>query len=135
MRANAAQLELFAVAFNRRPRVATPAARRRDPETSHHAAEAITKEGVRADQQARALAAVNAYPDRTSFELAMLSGIDRFELGRRLPEVRTARLIHNPIDESRPPDPVTGEPWPFKRVCTVTGRLAMVWRPGRGQET
>lgn len=135
MRANAAQIDMFADLPARRPNVATPAARKRDPETSHLAADALTDSGGRKEQQARAHAAVKAFPDRTSFELALLTGINRHELGRRLPEVRTAALVHNPIDESRPTDPVTGQPWPFKRVCSVSGRLAMVWRPGPGPET
>lgn len=111
------------------PPVATPAARASDPVTSHEAAEAITESGVRYGQQQRALAAVRCFPGRTSFELALATGIDRYELAKRLPEVRTTGLIFNPEDDGAPADPVTGKRPPFKRPCHVTGRNAIVWVP------
>lgn len=94
-------------------RVETPAARRTDPSTSHEAAQAITKEGTRAAQQALAIAAVRAFPGRTSFELAMKTDQCRFQLARRLPECVTAGAVRK------------GEP----KVCSVTGRSALTWWP------
>lgn len=127
----AGQLDMFAdLVPGQTPNVETPAARATDPETSHAAAEDITASGVRQEQQARALAAVRAFPGMTSHELAAAARIDRYELARRLPEVRAAGLIHNTPDHARPADPVTGRLWPAKRTCAESGRPAMTWEPG-----
>lgn len=106
-----AQLDLFA---EHRPRaVATPAARRTDPESSHQAAQIHTLSGKRAHQQDQAAAAVRKFPGRTSFELATCTGIDRYTLARRLPECETGGSVRRGT----------------QRACTVTGRLAMEWMP------
>ena len=94
-------------------RVETPAARLRDPITSHLAAEEITKSGLRAAQQARCVAAIRAFPGRTMQELAELTGICRFELGRRVSECGVAGAVRRMS----------------KRKCTVTGRMAEPWEP------
>ena len=91
-------------------RVSTPAARRSDPETSHLAAEVITKNGTRHHQQQLAADAVRKHPGRTSQELAHLTGIDRYVLARRLPECTAVRKG------------VAVE-------CTVTRRQALTWWP------
>lgn len=122
------QFDMFAEAVQAPP-VETPAARATDPVSSVEAAEQVTTSGVRFDQQRRALAAVRAFPGRTSHELAEAAGIDRYELARRLPEVRTAGLVFNPIDESLPADPLTGASNPLLKRCSVTGRRALVWLP------
>lgn len=106
-----AQLDLFA---QPRPRaVATPAARRTDPESSHQAAEIHTLSGKRAHQQDQAAAAVRKFPGRTSFELATCTDLDRYMLARRLPECETAGRVRRGA----------------QRACSVTGRLAMEWLP------
>lgn len=100
--------------------VETPAARHTDPITSHLAAEEHTASGIRGEQQRRALAAVRAIPGLTSFELALRSGIDRYELGRRLPELRISKAVFNPqVDDDEL----------FTRRCTVSGKRAMEWWP------
>lgn len=106
--------DLFAVPAIR---VETPAARRTDPESSHLAAEHITKSGARSDQQNKAVEAVKQFPGHTSHELATLTCgkrnvIDwRYALARRLPECQTAgRVRKGPM-----------------RACSVTGRKAHVW--------
>lgn len=91
--------------------IQTPIARRTDPESSHLAAEHVTRSGARAHQQAQAIAAVRAYPGMTSFELAMRTDLDRYMLARRLPEVVCAGLVRKG-DSKR---------------CSVTGRLALTW--------
>lgn len=100
--------------------IATPAYRHTDPDTSRLASDQITRTGVRAAQQAQALAAVRAFPGLTSFELARRStpaGGDmiarRFVLARRLPEVEAARLVRKGP----------------KRQCGVSGKLAVTWLP------
>lgn len=101
--------DLFATVPMRR--IETPVARHTDPETSRLAAEHVTKTGARSDQQNKAAEAVRQFPDCTSFELAMRTGIDRYTLARRLPECETAgRVRKGPI-----------------RTCTVTGRKAHEW--------
>jgi len=94
-------------------RIETPAARNTDPETSHEAAAHITDSGARAFQQGQTVAAVRAYPGRTMQELAELTGLDRYMLGRRVSECETAGLV------------VRGA----KRQCSVTGRSAEPWWP------
>lgn len=97
-------------------RIATPAARNTDPITSHIAAEEHTASGKRSHQQAQCAAAVRAHPGHTSFELAMLTRLDRYMLARRLPECELAGTV-------RRDDP---------KHCDVTGRLAITWRAKNG---
>ena len=94
-------------------RIETPAARRTDPETSHEAAEIHTRSGKRAHQQHQTVAAVRAFPGKTSFELAMATGLDRFMLPRRLSECETAGLVKRGVAVE----------------CTVTRRKALTWWP------
>ncbi len=97
-------------------RADAPIARRSDPASSHAAAVHMRRSGKRLAQQDHAAAAVRAFPDHTSFELAMLTRLDRYMLARRLPEIaREGRVDRAPM-----------------RHCTVTGRLAMTWRPAAG---
>ena len=92
------------------PMTDTPRARRSDPETSHLAAERV-KPKLRKQQEA-VLAALTRWPGSTAVELAKVSGLDRYLLSRRLPE-----LV--PIWVRR------GKP----RVCTVAGTPQTTWRP------
>lgn len=93
--------------------VETPAARATDPETSHIAADVHTASGKRAEQQARTVAAVRAFPGCTMQELAEKTGIDRYVLGRRISECETAGLVKRAL----------------KHACRVTGRAAEPWWP------
>lgn len=86
-------------------------ARNTDPITSHLAAAHMQGSGALHRQQSRALAAVMNYPGLTSNELAKATGICRFELARRLPEVAEAGLV------------VRGAP----KRCSVSGRQACTW--------
>ena len=94
-------------------RVETPIARANDPESSHRAANEITASGRRGQQIAQTIAAVRAFPGRTSQELCEKTGIDRYTLARRLPEAVTAGAI------------CKGQ----QRACSVTGKLALTWFP------
>lgn len=87
-------------------------ARSTDPETSHLAAEHIIATGKRAHQQHQALAAVRAFPDHTSLEIAEAARCCRFQLARRLPELERDGLVE------RGP----------ARTCRVSGRKAATWR-------
>lgn len=93
--------------------VETPAARSTDPLSSHLAANELTASGRRGQQIAMAIAAVRAFPGRTSQELSDKTGICRFVLARRLPEAVTSGAI------------AKGK----QRACSVTGKLALTWYP------
>lgn len=86
-------------------------ARNTDPSTSHLAAAHMVNSGALHHQQGRALEAVKSHPGFTSNELSRVTGICRFELARRLPEVAEAGLV------------IRGAP----RRCTISGRQACTW--------
>lgn len=90
----------------------TPRARNTDPATSHLAAERI-KPKLRAQQQA-VLDALAKWPGSTAVELAKVSGLDRYLVSRRLPE-----LV--PVYARR------GRP----RVCSVNNTPMTTWYPVR----
>jgi hypothetical protein len=96
-----------------------PAARNSDPVTSKLASAEITANGTREAQQGYTVAAVRAFPGRTSQELAEAARHDRYTLARRLPECERQKLVHR---------------GPTKR-CSVTGKLALTWFPGAAQST
>ncbi|SRR5579871_2395074 len=91
-----------------------PRARRKDPASSHIAADYVSATGSAAAQCGFALAAVKSNPGLTSRELAFKLEIDRYVLARRLPELRDDGFIRN-----------GGE----LRTCEVTGRAALTWWP------
>lgn len=94
-------------------RIETPAFRQADPVTSELAANHVTSIGLRAEQQAQTIAAIRAFPGRTMQELAELTGLDRYVLGRRVSECETAGMVKRMN----------------KRACAVTGRQAEPWGP------
>lgn len=94
------------------PDVRTPAARSTDPESSHIAAESITKTGVRAHQQRQVLAALRQWPGSTSAELARHAHMDRYAVARRLPELVPLFAFRGAT-----------------RACTTNGRPATTWWP------
>ncbi len=96
----------------------SPIARNTDPVTSHLAAKDITASGVRSEQQRQVLELVRRYPHYTSRELSQTPfnqqhyKLDRWDIARRLPELREANLIQ--MDEG-------------KRPCNITRKAAMTW--------
>ena len=98
------QLDAFALLTD------TPRSRRTDPETSHRAADRIKASGQLRKQQHAVLQALIRWPGSTAVELATNSGIDRYTVSRRLPE-----LV--PIHAKR------GKP----RVCRVAGTPQTTW--------
>lgn len=88
-------------------------ARSTDPETSHDAARHIVASGAQALQQNQALDAVACHPGLTSNELARATGLDRYMLARRLPELCDRDLV------------VAKD----QRKCNVSGRTAYTWWP------
>jgi predicted HTH transcriptional regulator len=98
-----------------------PLARATDPQTSHDAARNVTASGTRAAHCATILAAVKANPGSTAGELAEFTGIDRVEVGRRLPDLRNAGQVRN----TRNAD--WGKPSQYSRTCLVYGNKMMTW--------
>ena len=94
------------------PLTDTPRARRHDPLTSHLAAERV-KPRLRKQQEA-VLAALTRWPGSTAVELAHATGLDRYLVSRRLPE-----LV--PVWARR------GKP----RLCSVAGTAQTTWYPTR----
>jgi hypothetical protein len=90
-----------------------PIARASDPETSHLAADAVTRSGKRGAQQAVCLEAVRKNPGSTSAELSKVIGVDRFMPARRLPEIEHAGLIRRGAIAE----------------CMVTGSMCLTWWP------
>lgn len=88
----------------------TPRARRRDPQTSHQAAEGIRRSGGLGKQQRAVLEAVRAHPGKTAVELAALSGLNRWAISRRLPELQPVFVRRGP-----------------PRNCTINHRPQAVW--------
>jgi CRP-like cAMP-binding protein len=81
-----------------------------DPVTSRIAAEKVTR-GTAQSNRAILLAAVEANPGRTAVELAHLTGVDRHEASRRLPDLRRAGLVRNGPE----------------RACSVSGNFMGTW--------
>ena len=86
-------------------------ARNTDPITSHMAAAAVVHSDQIAAQRIQMYELVSEYQGRTSMELAELCEFDRYQLARRLPELREKGRV-----ESR-----------GMRKCRITGREAMTW--------
>ena len=97
--------------------IRTPASRASDPRTSHEAEAAHTGSGGRRAQQERTRTAVGLYPGYTSLDLAAVTGLDRYMLARRLPELESAGLVRK------------GPP-----VCSSNGKRAVTWWPVPIQE-
>ncbi len=104
--------------------VTKPAARKTDPDTSHEAAERVTKSGVRSAQARQVFHLVCAahrrgMTDATSRELSELPeaeevGLDRWKIARRLPELEERKLVQR------------GQ----KRACRAGEGRAVPWRLG-----
>ncbi|MCH8505984.1 MAG: MarR family transcriptional regulator [Ectothiorhodospiraceae bacterium] len=90
----------------------TPASRRTDPESSHAAAEHVTAVGLRARQQRLVMRGFVRFPGMTTRELAARMNVCRYVVARRASELVPGYLEQGP-----------------QRRCTVTGRLAITWRP------
>ena len=76
-----------------------PRARRSDPESSHRAA---TEVAPHLSGQRRAVwEALSRHPGRSSKELAEVSGLDRYMVARRLPELEQYGLVERAGSGSR----------------------------------
>lgn len=90
-------------------------ARRTDPATSHEAARAVELDGTASTQREACKREVWRDEGRTSAEIARDSGLDRYAVARRLPELRDAD------------PPQAWAPRKRARKCEVMGRRALTW--------
>jgi CRP-like cAMP-binding protein len=88
-------------------------ARNTDPSTSHVAASAVEATGTAISQRERCLMAAYDKPGSTAGEIAMVVGLDRHTVSKRLPELRERNLICNGTS----------------RLCQVRDTLMMTWWP------
>ena len=91
--------------------IQTPAARSGDPESSHAAADEVTKSGARQYQMALVVDLVHKTNGKTSRELAALHDQDRYMVARRLSEAETAGEV------------MKGD----IRICEIGKRKAVTW--------
>lgn len=89
----------------------TPLARKTDPSTSHDAAREHKESGNADRSAAKVLDAVNRFPGLTAVELAERAGLDRYEVSRRLSDLRGKQLVRN------------GE----ERPCAIKGSRMTTW--------
>lgn len=88
-------------------------ARTADIDTSHAAAAHVVSSGQQAAQQDQAARAVTQNAGMTSNELSQATGLDRYMLARRLPELmKEGRVYRGP-----------------NKPCAVSGRTACTWWP------
>ena len=106
-----ATADLFAQPAARQD-IRTPAARSTDPETSHLAAEVMTKTRVRPHPQRQVLAALREGPGRPSAEGAQPASMDRYAVARRLPELCPTFAFRG-----------------GSTICSISGRPAVTWWP------
>lgn len=69
-------------------------ARTTDSSGSHEAAASIVRSGRHAAQKDRTEAAVKRYPGMTSMQLAQATGMDRYMVARRLPDLAKEGRAH-----------------------------------------
>lgn len=67
--------------------------RNTDPLSSHRAERQMRSSGAMRGQRLIALELVKQFPGKTSKQLAEVGTLDRYQLARRLPELRAMKLI------------------------------------------
>jgi hypothetical protein len=87
-----------------------------DASSSHEAADLMERTGKAKQQAEQVLAALKKLTNATSMELARYSGIDRYVVARRLPELHDAGLVtrHEPGEQTVP--------------CEISGKRVLRWR-------
>ena len=86
-------------------------ARTTDPASSHLAAADVEASGAGARQARAVLAAVARWPGRTAREISDSTGLDRYAVSRRLPELEEAGEVRRGA----------------MRRCQVGGRQSLTW--------
>lgn len=71
----------------------SPKARRSDPASSRQAAAELEASGALSRQRREVLEALKRFGPSTSAELAQRSGLDRYTVARRLPELRKLNFV------------------------------------------
>lgn len=90
-----------------------PLARKADPASSQAAAKEVIESGAAANQMRELLTWLRGQTESfTSLEIARLSGMDRYNVARRLPSLEKAGCVER--GRIRP--------------CSITGRPSIEWR-------
>jgi predicted HTH transcriptional regulator len=84
---------------------------RHDPITSHEAIETLTASGGRAQHMAIVLNAVRSNPGRTACELIAITGLDEYQVRRRLSDLKNGGNVKQ------------GD----RRLCEVKGTAMVTW--------
>lgn len=97
-----------------------PASRNTDPLSSHLAEAEINDSGSRESQAYRILEIVSMNPGLTSREMVDFCRLDRYQIARRLADLKSAGIIRQGII----------------RKCRVGGRKSVTWYPvgGHGEQ-
>lgn len=90
-----------------------PLAHRADPITSYSAGDRAVKSGRLRGQMKLVLMGVQRWPGKTSAELAILIGLNRYDTARRLPALQHRGLVRK------------GSP----RLCTACKNECVTWFP------
>jgi len=98
-------------------------ARTLDPDTSHLAAQRVTDNGRAMNNRQLCFDAIVREPGLTSGEVAAITGLDRHEAARRLPELREDRPpLNRPLLANLPPSNPRR-----KRTCRICGTPSLTW--------
>lgn len=88
-------------------------ARITDPSGSHDASDLLVRSGGHAAQKERTAAAVHRHPGMTSMQLAHATGMDRYMVARRLPDLaRDGRVFRG-----------------AKTLCPISNITVCTWWP------
>jgi len=90
-----------------------PVSRRTDPRSSFLAEQGINEDGSRESQQQFLLRLVKHRPGLTSMELSKLCELDRYQVARRLADLKNGKLLESG----------------YIRNCTVSDKEAVTWNP------
>lgn len=93
----------------------SPASRRTDPKSSHSAERGVNQSGSREIQQKLIYDYVQSWPGRTSLEMTERLDLDRYQIARRLADLKNAGLVYQGAS----------------RKCRIGGRDSVTWWPVR----
>ena len=94
-----------------------PVSRKTDPSSSRSAEAEINRTGSRRAQQEKIFEHVRRWPGHTSLEMSRYLNLDRYQIARRLSDLKNAGLVYQ------------GD----VKKCDIGGRDAVTWFPAKSQ--